>query len=138
MARLIDSSVFVGMERRGMGVETIPILMPPGEEVAQAAISVSELLVGVLRADTPTRRLRREAFYDAILERVPVIPFDLRVARTHARLSVDLFRSGQRIGAHDLLIAATALVYGYSVLTDNPREFGRVPGLVVHRPTWPG
>jgi len=37
----------------------------------------------------------------------------------------------------DLLIAATALAHGYDVLTENVREFGRVPLLGVRRPTWP-
>jgi hypothetical protein len=51
------------------------------------------------------------------------------VARTHARLWAQL-AAGTPVGAHDLLIAATALAHGYAVLTDDPRDFGRVPGLV--------
>lgn len=42
------------------------------------------------------------------------------------------------IGLDDLLIAATALANSYDVLTDNVREFRRVPDLAVRRPTWPG
>jgi tRNA(fMet)-specific endonuclease VapC len=97
-----------------------------------AAITASELLTGVHRADTPERALRREAYVESILEAVPVLPFDLRVARVHARLSAELARSGRRIGAHDLEIAATALAHGQPVLTANPRDFARVPGLAVH------
>ena len=40
------------------------------------------------------------------------------------------------IGAHDLQIAATALAWGYAVLTDNLRDFHRVPGLEVRQPIW--
>jgi predicted nucleic acid-binding protein len=38
---------------------------------------------------------------------------------------------------HDLLIAATVVAHGYAVLTENVREFGRIPGLVVRQPAWP-
>jgi len=73
---------------------------------------------------------------EAILERVPVLPFELRTARVHARTWAQLVSGGQSIGAHDLLIAATALAHGYAVLTQNRREFERVPGLVVRQPNW--
>lgn len=54
--------------------------------------------------------------------------------RVWARLAT----SGQIIGVHDLLIAATALANGYDVLTDNVREFQRVSDLTVRRHAWPG
>ncbi len=41
------------------------------------------------------------------------------------------------IALHDLIIAATALANGYGVLTENVRDFIRVPGLEVRQPTWP-
>jgi predicted nucleic acid-binding protein len=41
-----------------------------------------------------------------------------------------------QLGAHDPLIAATALAYGHAVLTQNLREFQRVPGLLVREPSW--
>jgi len=37
----------------------------------------------------------------------------------------------------DLLIAATAVAHGYAVLTENVREFSRIPSLGVHQPFWP-
>ena len=78
-----------------------------------------------------TQRARREAFVEAILDRMPVLPFDLKSARVHARLVAQLEKGGFRIGAHDLLIAATALTHGRAVLTVNVREFERVPGLEI-------
>ena len=135
MAQLIDASVFIALERRGQ--DPLALMTTASDDrVGIAAITASELLVGVHRADSPQRRLRREAFVETILERIPVLPFDLRVARTHAQILAQLAATGQLIGANDLLIAATALSYGYSVLTDNLREFHRVPGLVVRQPSW--
>ncbi|MCH8280600.1 MAG: PIN domain-containing protein [Chloroflexi bacterium] len=135
MAFLIDSSVFIGLERRSRPV--VDLRSTVGEEaVALAAITASELLAGVTRADTQERHLRRSAFVEAILDVVPVFAFDLSVARVHAEMTARLIESGQRIGTHDSLIAATAIAYGYSVLTDNLRDFGRIPGLIVRQPSW--
>jgi tRNA(fMet)-specific endonuclease VapC len=135
MAQLIDASVFITMERCEQQ-DFSSVLTSPDEGVGIAAITASELLAGIHRADSPERRLRREAFVEAVLERMPILPFDLRVARVHAQIWAQLTAAGQMIGAHDLLVAATALAHGYSVLTDNLREFHRVPGLVARRPNW--
>lgn len=135
MARLIDSSVFITLERRGQRLSAL-IQATSDEPMALASITASELLVGVVRADSPARQLRRETFVESILATVPVLAFDLRVARIHAQVSAQLVSAGQRTGEHDLLIAATALAYGYAVLTENVRDFQRVPGLVVQQPNW--
>ena len=95
-----------------------------------AAITASELLEGAHRADTEVRRLSREAFVENLLRAVQVVPFDLTIARTHARLRARIPRNRQ-VGAHDLLIAATAVALGYRVLTRDRRSFPRIPDLGV-------
>ena len=137
MARIIDSSVLVALERRGLPLETLTTLASPDEDAALAAVTVSELMLGIHRSDTAARRLRRENFLDALLDTIPVLPFDLRVARTYGRVWSELMGQGQMIGIHDAQIAATALAHGYAVLTDNVRDFERIPGLTVTTPNWP-
>lgn len=132
MAQLIDTSVFILLERRRVRLDALPI--GDDESVALASITASELLMGVHRAETPERRIRREAFVERLLDTIPVLPFTLPVARLYARLSHDLQRQGLPIGAHDTMIAATALVHGYQLLTDNLRHFERIEGLRVQRP----
>jgi predicted nucleic acid-binding protein len=127
---LIDTSIFIQLERRGNTLRELADRLPD-ESIAIAAITASELLTGVHRADSEARRLRRESFVEGVLAFVPVLTFDLRTARVHARIWADLAAHGQSIGAHDLLIAATAITHGYAVLTQNIREFGRVPGIEV-------
>ncbi len=136
MAVLIDSNVFIALERRGSGPDEVLALIPD-EPVALASVSASELLFGVERANTPERRARREHFVEALLALLPVLTFGTAEARVHARVWAGLAASGQLIGGHDLLIAATALAHGYDILTDNVREFRRVPGLTVRQPLWP-
>lgn len=136
MALLIDSNVFIGLERRGLGIDDLRRI-GPDEPTALASITASELLVGVYRSPPSRRTTARLVFVDAVCRRLPVLAFDLDVARTHARLWANLAAAGTPIGPADLLIAATALAHGYAVFTENAREFQRVPGLVVVQPTWP-
>jgi predicted nucleic acid-binding protein len=132
VAQLIDTSVFVALERQKRGLDELVSLLPQ-EPVTLASITASELLVGVYYADTDERRQRRRAFVERILDELPVISFDLAAARTYARLFVELRKSGQTVGAHDLQVAATAISRGFEVATHNLRDFGRVPGLVVRQ-----
>lgn len=71
-------------------------------------ITASELLHDVHRAKEPSISQKRLRFVEYILDLFPVIPFDLEIARVHAQLWADLQTNGQSIGAHDLIIAATA------------------------------
>lgn len=132
MGVVVDTSALIGLERRRLTLDYLSL----DEPMALSAISVSEMLVGAYRSDTLRRRDMRVAFLELILERVKVLPFDAAAARIHAEMTASLISRGQRIGVHDALIAATAMARGYGVLTDNLRDFGRVPGLGVRRPVW--
>jgi tRNA(fMet)-specific endonuclease VapC len=102
----------------------------PAEEVAIAAITASELLHGVHRA-SPEHQARREAFVEAVLVAFPPMPFGLLAARAHARIWAELAAAGQDVGAHDRLVAATAVTAGWRVGTANTRHFDRIEGLDV-------
>lgn len=132
MSVAVDTSVLIGLERRGLTLDYLSL----DEPVALSAISVSEMLVGAYRSDTLRRRRMRAAFLELILARVDVLPFDTAAARVHAEITAAMISRGQQIGVQDALIAATAMACGYRVLTDNLRDFGRVPGLDVWRPVW--
>jgi tRNA(fMet)-specific endonuclease VapC len=122
---LLDSSILIRIERTAAALD-----VAPDDEVGIAAITASELLHGVHRADA-AHRTQREAFVENVLRVLPVYPFSFHTARIHARLWADLVGTGQMIGAHDLMLAATALSLGWSVATLNVQEFRRVPGLSI-------
>lgn len=136
MGFLIDSNILI-LAARGRYSLTRLGNEYPETILAISAITVSELLHGVHRTQEELRREKRQNFVDFILELFPVIPFDLEVARTHARLWARLAATGQMMGAHDLLIAATALTLNYGVLTANEREFRRIAELTVINPVAP-
>lgn len=127
---LVDTSVLISLERDRSGLEGI-LERTDGRSVAVSAITASELLHGVERAESARRRARRERFVESILELVPVLPFDLAVARVHAVVWADLQARGDVIGAHDLVIAATALCHEMPLATRNVTEFDRIEGLEI-------
>ena len=135
MGILIDSSVFIAAERGRLTLAK-HLHAQEREPVALSAISASELLHGVHRASTPQFRIQRERFVEAILNRLPVVEFGLETARVHAGLWAEVLARGEPVGAHDLLIGATALAIDYQIATVNARDFQRIPGLRVQ--IWDG
>ena len=95
-----------------------------------SAVTASELLVGVERANTAQRRAQRGAFVENLLSAISVLEFTLPVARSHARLLASLSKS-VTAGAHDALIAATAVHHGHAPLTRNVADFKIFAGLQV-------
>lgn len=59
-----------------------------------SVVTVAELLHGVERADNETRRLRRQAFVEKVIEMVPIFPFDVAAARIYARIWASLVPRG--------------------------------------------
>jgi tRNA(fMet)-specific endonuclease VapC len=100
------------------------------DDVAIAAITVAELLVGVELADG-RRRSKRKAFVEAVLEAVSVETYDLDVARAHSALLAHTRRSGRARGAHDLIIAATARARQREVVSTDQEGFSELPGVAL-------
>ncbi|MBI4311689.1 MAG: PIN domain-containing protein [Chloroflexi bacterium] len=98
MALLIDTSVFIALERRGDPVEAV-FLHSRGEPMALSAVTASELLVGLHRTSTQEQSRNRQAFVTRVFETLMVLPFDLGAARAHASIYADLQARGQLIGA---------------------------------------
>jgi tRNA(fMet)-specific endonuclease VapC len=137
---VLDTTVFIELERATREApvaraiqgssQRLQELLGADDEVAIASITASELLHGVHRA-SDAHRARREAFVEALLSAFPVLPFDLLAARAHARLWAGLASSGIDVGAHDRIVAATAISVGWRIASANTRHFERIPGLNV-------
>ena len=132
MGKLIDSSILVAAERGLLELDS-QLAEHRDEAFALSAVTASELLHGVHRARDAARRVQRERFVEGLLQRLPVLPIDLSVARVHAVLWAELAAKGILVGERDLLIGATAIAHAYDVVTRDQRSFPRIPGLVVLR-----
>jgi len=99
------------------------------DDVAIAAITVAELQVGVELSRGKTRHNRQELL-DEVVATVPIVDYDLEVARAHARLLVTVRQQGRPRGAHDLIIAATALSSNRFLVTADIGAFSDLPGIV--------
>ena len=128
------SSVVIAAERRGYIVAQLlrEVAAKAGDqEAALSAVGLTELVHGIYRAPTPEARARRESFVSELLNDVEVYPYTQETALLAGRLDGEQKSRGVTTPFVDLLIGATALHLGYSVLTVNLRHFRLVPGLTV-------
>ena len=88
-------------------------------DFAISSVAYAEVVHGSVRGKPPELKQLQ-----AFIEEVPVLPFDYLAARAYA--SIPFKRA-----SYDRLIAAHALSLGLTVVTDNPKHFADVPGLVV-------
>jgi tRNA(fMet)-specific endonuclease VapC len=132
MGLLIDSSSLIAAERGQLDLE-LALAGDLDEQVAIAAITASELLHGVHRLKGGVRQAKAERFVERLLDRLPVMPFDVESARVHARLGAELAAKGAAVGAHDLIIASTAVAIDFAVATRDLRSFPRITGLTLRR-----
>ena len=99
----------------------------PGD-LCISSITMAELEYGVCNSSKPKQnRLALLTF----LSNIDIIPFDTDAARCYGQIRFDLKSKGQLIGANDMLIAAHAKSLGYTLITNNTREFERVNGLLL-------
>ena len=130
MGLILDSSILIADERGRFDMSAFLLHARP-DPSAISAITASELLHGIERAQDAAIRLRRSTYVEGVFRLTTMLPFGLAGARVHARIRAQLETIGQLIGPHDLLIAATALAAGFELATLNVGEFSRVPGLSV-------
>jgi len=124
MARrvILDTGVLIAIERGRLDVDAVLGL----DDAAIAAITAMELLVGVERADTAHRQARAVRV-EAILSSLPVEPYNVGIARVHARLAM---AAGRPRSANDMMIAATAAATSRILLTtDASADFDQLTGV---------
>ena len=127
MARrvILDTSVLIAIERGRLDVDTVLGL----DDAAIAAVTAMELLAGVERADTAHRQARAVRV-EAILSSLPVEPYNVGIARVHARLAVAAMAKGRPRCANDMMIAATAAATSRILLTtDASAGFDQLTGV---------
>lgn len=99
----------------------------PSGQVAISVVVLAELRFGAARR----RSKRLSDLVEMTAGSLTVLPFSEPADAAYAQIRAELERLGTQIGANDLFIAAHAMALGCVLVTDNEREFRRVPGLAV-------
>jgi len=105
-------------------------LIADDDEVAVAAITIAELIVGVHLADR-RHRSARTSFVNEITDVIPIVNYDAAAAASHAELLVAVRRQGRPRGAHDLIIAATAKATQREIVSADRSAYDELPGITV-------
>jgi len=95
-------------------------------EVAISSLTLAELEFGVAKSGRPRENSDALAAFIAPLE---ILPFDEAAASAYGPIRAALERAGKPIGSLDMLIAAHAVSRGCTLVTNNEREFARVPAI---------
>lgn len=124
---LLDTNIVIFvMKRRPLAL--LDVFERHDGRMAISAITLAELVHGAEKSSDPARNLRTVEDFQS---RLTVLPYDVQAAAHYGRIRAALERQGQLIGVNDLHIAAQARSAGLTLVTNNVREFDRVPGLVV-------
>jgi len=124
---LLDTNIVIFALRRTDG----PLrarLRAESDRLAVSTITVSELAYGAEKSADPTAN--RHAV-EQFLALARILPFDAAAAQHAGEIRAQLAMTGTPIGGYDVLIAGHARSSGLAVVTNNRREFDRVPGLEV-------
>jgi tRNA(fMet)-specific endonuclease VapC len=97
-------------------------------DLAMSVVTYGELRVGAEKSDRYPESLKA---LELFIQAVPVLPIDPEVARFYSKIRLDLEQRGLIIGANDLWIASHCLQLGLTLVTNNEREFSRIPNLTI-------
>src|SRR5262249_24466581 len=128
MRYMLDTDICSYIMKRSNDLLLKRLQKIPVGDVCISVITKSELLFGV---EVSPKRRQDEAALNAFLSYVEILDFPDKASLHYAQIRAALKSQGTMIGANDLLIAAHARSLGLTLVTNNTREFGRVPKLAI-------
>jgi len=124
---LLDTNILIA------AMKGAPVLRARLETTPLTALRLSTIVLGELEFGVEKSRYgdRNRARLAALLQSLPLLGVDVATSQHYGRIRAQLESQGQPISGNDTWIAAQALAIDAVLVTDNMREFSRVPGLVV-------
>ena len=98
------------------------------DDIYISSITEAELLYGVEKSMYKAKNLQKTKHF---LEPIKVLSFDSMCSKYYAQIRASLEKKGQVIGRMDMLIASVALANNMTLVTNNEKEFCRIPNLVL-------
>ena len=127
MRYMLDTNIVSDLVRRPGGNVARRAVALERDAIAISVVVAAELRYGAARRGSV--RLSRQL--EAVLSAIETLPLDEPADRHYGAIRADLERTGRPIGHNDLLIAAHARALGATLVTNNVREFSRVPDLEI-------
>ena len=127
MRYLLDTNIVSDFVRNPQGKIARQILKVGEIKICTSIIVAAELRYGAEKKQSP----RLSGQLEAILGALKILPFEKPADGLYGTIRAQLELAGTPIGGNDLLIAAQALTLGFTVVTDNEKEFSRVKHLDV-------
>ena len=127
MAWLLDTNIIIA------AVKGVPSVRTHLQKVRAVEVLLSPIVLGELEfgAEKSAYPERNRARLQTVMDGFAIIALDAAASRAYGQIRHELERRGLPIGNNDQWIAAQALALGATLVTDNLREFERVPGLQV-------
>ncbi len=123
---LLDTDIVIYLVHRRSAAVAARFARLRPVEVAISCVAFGELRYG---AEKSARREASIAVLDQLAKRISVLPIDSSVSAEYGRIRAVLEAAGKPLGNNDFWIAAHALAANLTLVTNNEREFARVPGL---------
>ncbi len=95
-------------------------------EICISSVTYAELVHGVEKSSAVEKN---RLALSMLLARIEILNFDVEAANSYGKIRADLEKRGTPIGPLDMMIAGHAQSLGYTVVTNNVKEFARVEGL---------
>ena len=130
MRYLLDTNIVSDLVRNPQGKVAQHIRKVGENQVCTSIIVAAELRYGAVKRGS----VRLTTQLEAVLNALEVLPFEVPADAIYGSLRTRLEKMGKPIGGNDMLIAAQSLSLGYTIVTDNEKEFARVEGLT--RQNW--
>ena len=129
----LDTTILIDLTRRAsprreQAIQKIEELTKKGQRLATTRFNVAELHVGLSRARRPEEI---EETVNALLDELEIFEFNDAAAKLFGSITGFLQQIGRPAGDMDVLIAATTMAYGHTLVTRNSRHFRDIPLLVV-------
>jgi len=128
MKVLIDTDILSAIMRKNpLAIKQAGIYITAYRKLTFSIITRYEILRGLKVKGL----LNQMKTFDILCNMSQVIPLTDEIVTRAADIYADLYQRGELISDADILIAASALTYGFAIVTNNKKHFGRIPHLNV-------
>ena len=124
---LLDTNIVIYVIKR-RPIEALEVFNQHTNRMAISSITLAELIHGAEKSSKPAHNY---AVLEDFCSRLEVLPYTAKAAQHYGSIRAALEKTGQPIGVNDIHIAAHARSEGLVLVTNNLREFERVPALLL-------